>query len=206
MYSSVDRRPDSHAYEHVTAKRSNIETTHNLIICFRAGNIIQKGVLTLVISQKGNYIYNHREWAIGYFIFISCILASNFWPAFHTGVYGTISIKSSLLSVFFLQYLNMHITITGSEITLQQGFFLNSRTVTYDEVADIIFKDSSKFAYSRLWNLLSPFNKSRGFGLGPKKLQIVIKLKKDNYYVIRSKHAEEILAAISKARPSIKIN
>jgi len=160
----------------------------------------------LDISQKGSYIYNRREWSIGFLILISCLFASNLWSVFHTGIYDASFIMSIPITVFMLMYLSsMHITITNSEITLQQGFFFHKRTVTYGDIADVIFKDNSKFAYSRIWRLLSPFGESRGFGVGPKKLQIVIKLKNDNYYVVRSKHAEEVLAAINKARPYIKI-
>jgi len=100
----------------------------------------------------------------------------------------------------------LYSAVTASEISLNGQFFycmygFYSRQISYDEIAGIIFKCNSKFAYRE--KLLA--FKCRIFGNGPKESQFVIKFKNNDYVIVRSEHAKEILAAVKKACPLINI-
>ena len=114
---------------------------------------------------------------------------------------GIFSIAPLLL---LADYGSLRISVTTSEIVLHRGFFLYRRIVLYDEIFDIVFRNSVQFVYHNR----PPSSKKRDFGAGykPKDSRFIINLHNNDHCTVATEHAQEILSSIRKAQPHIKIN
>jgi len=169
-------------------------------------------VSALDAPQKEKYIYDRREWAPVYRIvsFIVYVMLPVFSMAawrddmttgdarFAVGFFVVVVVASLWRS-------SLRITVMDSKVTFMQGFLFGDWAISYDDVASIIFINSSKFDYGEKSEKSWSF-KQREFGFAHSDLQFVVKLNNGDYYIIRSEHAKEVLAAIKKARPSIIIS
>jgi len=154
-------------------------------------------VSTVTGSKKQEYIYDRREWSKR-----DIILGITGAVGFVWGL-NSIDLAVGVLIglLFFLPTCSLYIRITESTIMFEQGSIFQSETILHDKIDGIIFRDIAKFSYG---NKFLPWG-NKIWGAGPKDSQFVIKLNDGKHYVIRSKYSEEILAAIKKARPSIKV-
>jgi len=159
-------------------------------------------------SQKEKIYYDRREWSIRGIVLYICFI----YLIFGVGVRLNIIIDAWWFLITGalppLTSYSLRISIADSKMIFQQGFFFNSQEVSYDEIDRVLFRNSSKFDYGEkfwAWPWHWSF-KNREFGSAPRDSQFVVKLNNSDYYIVRSYHAEEILSAIRKARPSIIIN
>jgi len=158
--------------------------------------------LTEVKPEK--HIYDRQEWSIlhiVYYISLACIL---YWAGF---LFYTDSIDSIIICLLFVSIVllraRLHIVITNSRIKIQHSFFVRNLEILHDEITGILNNDISAYDYGdRFWHFW-PWG-SRVYG-SEYNYFIVIKLNDGRYYVVHTEHTEEVLAAIRKARPSIKI-
>jgi len=165
--------------------------------------------------RKEKYYYTRHEiFALGFFVkicYFSLLCLYLFVWAPSMIARGDI-VKLLLPLLFFLtnplatwSNTYLYAAVTGSTISLKgqlvcrYGFY--SRQISYHEIAGIIFKCNSKFAYREKFFAF----KCRIFGNGPKESQFVIKFNNNDYVIVRSGHTKEMLAAIKKACPSINI-
>ena len=181
----------------------------NKIKLFEEQQVLLKGVSALDAPQKEKYIYDRREWApiydiVSYICVMLFVFLMTAWrddmttgdARFAVGFIVVVGVLPSLWRS------SLRITVMDSKVTFMQGFLFGDWAISYDDVASIIFINSSKFDYGeKSWSF-----KQREFGFAHRDLQFVIKLNNGDYYIIRSKHAKEVLAAIKKARPSIIIS
>ena len=148
-------------------------------------------------SQKETYIYDRREWSVSAFVFIICV--SVFW---------ILLFNTRFFLLFPLLLLadqgSLRISVTASEIIIQQGFFFCRRTILYEEIVDIVFRNSAQFVHRNR----PPSLKKRDFGAGykSKESRFFVNLHNNDYCNVATEHAQEIVAAIRKAQPHIKIN
>lgn len=92
---------------------------------------------------------------------------------------------------------SLRVSVTASEIAVKNGFFFWGRAIQYDEIVDIIFKNSDR---------LSKVSADQKQTFGSSGQRFVINTHDDGYYIIQSKHAQEVLDAVKKAHPPIKID
>ncbi|MCL2009031.1 MAG: hypothetical protein FWG71_00605 [Synergistaceae bacterium] len=158
-----------------------------------------------IFSRDETYIYDRREWSMGTFVFMICFCAF-FILLFqirakdhHKHIYFT---YLCFAAPFFVLADNcsLRISVTASKVIFRQGFFFSRRTVSYGEIADIVFKNSSKFIYR---NRTRSFRK-QDFAAGFKRSRFIINLCNNDYLIIDSMDAQEILDAIKKVQPQIK--
>ena len=150
-------------------------------------------------SQKEKYFYDRREWpicGIVLCVIIMPLLVLWFNLGFKLGFEAMGFVLGVSLYLIGRAGDVLHITVTDSRMTIMWGIFSIYQLISYDEIDSIIFRGISKFDYGE----------KREFGDASIELQFVVKLNNGDCYIIRSNHAEEVLAAIRKARPSIIIN
>jgi len=92
---------------------------------------------------------------------------------------------------------SMRVSVTASEITVQNGFFYWSQTISYNNITDIVFKNSTRL------ERVQPDNKQT---FGSKGLRFVINKRNGDYFIVQSVHAQEILDAIKKAHPRVTVD
>ena len=168
-----------------------------------------------IFSQKDEHIYyDRREWMIGRIIkvFIFSLLVHVIVHLFVKGspFNARLFILGTWYSfVFTLMFMlvfdgSLRITATTSKIRLWEGF-LFSRTISYDEIVDIVFKASPTVINHRE---KLPSRKQRNFGVmidETESSELVINLYNGDFCIIVTKHAQLVLTAIRKAQPNIKI-
>ena len=151
-----------------------------------------------IFSRRETYIYDRREWSIGNIIFFTC---------FCLFLASLLSMRFYFLMPLLLlaDYGSLRISVTASKIVFRQGFLFSRRTILYDEIVDIVFRNSAQFVrHSRPSSL-----KQRDFGATfrrKKDTRFIINLHNNYFCVIGTEYAQEIVAAIRKAQPHIKID
>ena len=92
---------------------------------------------------------------------------------------------------------SLRISVTAFEITVKNGFLFWRKEISYDEIVDIIFKNGPRLQ-------AIPVDDKRTYGdMGQR---FVINTHDDDAYIIQSQYAQEVLDAIRKANPRIKID
>ena len=156
-----------------------------------------------IFSRDETYIYDRREWSMGSIIFTNC-----FW-FFLASLYGILA-KDRLFLCFyvlgplfiFADHCSLRITITTSKMIFHQGFFFYKRTISCHEILNII-PNSSKYTDR---NRFPSFFKVWYFSAGTKKPEFMINLRNNGYCFVKSNYVEEVMNAIKKIQPLIKID
>jgi len=150
--------------------------------------------------QKEKYFYNRREMRTWSSIFFDISLWFFSILVLHM-LLGNATLFYMLCVIGILAFLgdqgSLRVSVTASEVAVKNGFFFWGQTIQYDEIIDIIFKNSDRL------NKVSVDHK-RTFGNNGQRF--IINTHDNDYYIVQSKHAQEVLDAIKKAHPPIKID
>ena len=160
-----------------------------------------------IFSRKETYIYDRREWSIGSIVAMFCVcsfFAFLFQMQAKDQDKHLYFIYLCFAVPFFIiaDHCNLRISVTASKVTFRQGFFFSRRTVLYDEIADIVFRNSSNFVYRERARSF----KKRDFTAGFNRPRFIINLRNGDFLTIDSGDAQKILDAIKIVQPHIKIN
>ena len=157
------------------------------------------------LSQKEKIFYDHREWSTGAlkFLFIGVplvmLLLSVLMPESRLAFY----IMAIVMPLLLFSDASLRVVISDSKIMIHKGFFFMRRVIFYDDIVEIAFKSSSKYAQLGM----STTGTTKNFSPGPTKPNLFFILRDDDYFIISgSKQIEDILAAIKKVRPHLKID
>jgi len=135
-------------------------------------------------SQKEKIYYDRREWAIRGIVLYICFIYLIFWVGVRLNIIT--GDAWSVVSIFVVGALpslpgySLRITVTNSKMTFLQGFFFGLRSIPYDEIASIVFRDKSKLTYKHgFWQHWFP--KGQEFGSASRESQFVVKLNNSDY-------------------------
>jgi len=96
---------------------------------------------------------------------------------------------------------SIRVVVMDSKLIFRQGFCFMRRTIYYNEIFDIAFKNSAKYAD------LNRYYGRKRFYIGRADPEIIINLRDGDHFIVGgSKYTEEILSAIKLARPHINID
>ena len=168
------------------------------------------------MSQKETHIfYDRREWAAASIIFFfAFFFALSIFLGYVLGErepFGRLGrafffvLFLMLCSLAFADSGNLRITVTVSGIRLKQGFFFSHRTISYDEIVDIVFENSTEITLHER----PPSQEERYFSVLPFRTEgseFIINLHDGDVCIVGSAHTKKILDAIKKAQPHIEIN
>jgi len=156
-------------------------------------------------TGKEECLYDHREWCASSlkFLFIGVplvmLLLSVLMPDGRLAFY----IMAIVFPLLLFSDASLRVVISDSKIMIHQGFFLMKRVIFYDDIVEIAFKSGSKYAQLGM----SAGRTTKHFSPGLNNPKLFFILRDDDYFIISgSKHMEDILAAIKKARPHLKID
>ena len=157
-------------------------------------------------TGKEECLYDHREWSTGAlkFLFIGVplvmLLMSMLMPEGRLIFY----IMAIVIPLgVFPDAASLRVVISDSKIMIHQGFFLMKRVIFYDDIVEIAFKNSSKYAQLGV----RAGRTTKHFSPGPTNPKLFFILRDDDYFIISgSKQIEDILAVIKKVRPHLKID
>jgi hypothetical protein len=159
-------------------------------------------------KEKEPYIYDRREWAKGEKIIVICLLfimAPIFWARImdtNSIIFYFCFVGTALLT--FADYGSLRISLTASKICLHQGFWWHKRTIYYNEIVDIAFRDTSKFVPKRKFRKQNQYFEAAAFF---KDKRILINVHNPNdYCIVNTSYAHDVLNAIRKVQPHIKID
>jgi hypothetical protein len=164
--------------------------------------------------EKEPYIYDRREWIKGNLILTACFGFLVFWYFFMAIftiplVYFYISLVVSPL-LLLADDCSIRISLTASKIYLQQGFCWHKRTINYDEIVDIAFvRDSDSHNMSSTYNRIARLKlfRNQHFTAGAKGPPLILFfLNNNDYCIVKTELAKDVLNVIKKVQPHIKID
>ena len=158
------------------------------------------------MSQKEKYLYDRREWSKSGII-ITIIGGVFLMLLFdHLGGGKRLNIVVAVLLFFcFIYHFSLRVTITDEKMIFHEGFFpILRRTIFFDEVVDIAFKNVKK--YDHLVRGGKQFLNTGG--LLDNNPKIILKLRNNSAFGIAGSDdfMQEILAVIRKKQSHITID
>ena len=165
--------------------------------------------LTGTQNEETHIYYDRREWSVygiflstAYIYVVGLVLLSELIPV---GSWGWYFILVSPL-ILLADYGSLRITVTASKIRLLNGFFFSRRTISYDEIVDIVFhkNPTPKVNLDRTRPSSRKPNKFDARAKAVEKSLFIINLHDGDFCIIGSVHTQEVLGAIKKAQPHIE--
>jgi len=140
----------------------------------------------------------------GFICVLPIVLLFTFLQYERRGMHTVLLLASLMVVFLFLNVAegaNLRIVVTDSKMIFCQGHYFMRRTIHYNEILDIAFKNSAKYTD------LNRHYGRRKFAVGRNYPEIIIKLRDGDHFIVGgSRYAEEILSAIKLARPHINID